>query len=105
MKRMIDYCRKKTRTTNSFIVEYPFENNPPVSNEEYVDRLSEFFDDESFRCAILGTSNHWYVIKKPRYTYVDSYAFDENGRIYKPRLLEEDLDHESRVVFKVSRED
>ena len=105
MKQMIRYCKKHVESARQFKVEYPFQDTPPDSVEAYVERFHDLFKERDPICAIVGTSDHWFVIVKPNnkrrtMEVVDSYALDENRNIYTPTLEQMELDLESLILFK-----
>ena len=112
MMQMINHCRDCFYDEIDIDVKYPFwgGSEAPESNQEYVERFHELFEEHDPYCAIVGTcetdeaSGHWFVVKKPDNTLrtmeiVDSYALDENRNIYTPTLEQMELDYRGLVLF------
>ena len=104
MKRMIRYCKKRVDIGREIKVQYPFQDNPPNSIDSYVHQFHQLFAERDPICAIVGTCDHWFVIVKSdnklrTMKVVDSYAFDENRKIYTPTFEQMELDYESLILF------
>ncbi len=106
MKKMLEYCKKHIGHADQIEFDYPFDRYPPNTKEEYVKKLQEVFRNCNPKCAIVGTEDHWFTIKKEnpkskRFVVIDSaHSIDEEFRVNSPYLKNLELDLTSLVVFK-----
>lgn len=64
LKTMINACVEPVAADGVY-VEYPFDKKEPRTIEDFWNRMSEFWEDENIRCAIIGINNpfpHWTAI-------------------------------------------
>ena len=93
LQRMISHCRNEHSELQRVNVKYPFQREPPRTNEAYWKRFHRIFDSDYYdvKCGIVGMVQpklHWIVIRREGRTleFVDSHPKDTEIRKYNKCL-------------------
>lgn len=103
---MINHCREYFQDKAAVTANYPFSKKPPRTKKQYISRLQQLFSEKEILCAIVGTKDHWFTIKKEnpeskRFIVVDSaHSLDEEFRVNSPYLQNLELDFKSLIIFR-----